>query len=169
MYIEFPDLDFQLVIAIYPWEKNWSCLFMKTLCSPLKLYWQMAPTLTTVSVFKHSELFKYTFKPWADCKKKPSIVKETTVALKWKAPFTSLSHLTETAVKLCAFETHISQKQRESSWIETSLNPLSANSNQKQFSPNNIHTLSRGMVMRINKMITKGKMPWSFIKINSLK
>ena len=47
----------------------------------------MAPTLTTVSVFKDSELFKYTLKPWADCKKKkPSIVKETTVALKWKAP-----------------------------------------------------------------------------------
>ena len=39
------------------------------------------------------------------------------------------------------------------------LNPLSANSDQKQFSPNNIHTLSRDKVMRINKMITKGKMP----------
>ena len=32
---------------------------------------------------------------------------------------------------------------------------LSANSDQKQFSPNNIHTLSRDKVMRINKMITK--------------
>ena len=39
------------------------------------------------------------------------------------------------------------------------INPLSANSDQKQFSPNNIHTLSRDKVMRINKMITKGKMP----------
>ena len=29
---------------------------------------------------------------------------------------------------------------------------------QKQFSPNNIHTLSRDKVTRINKMITKGKM-----------
>ena len=39
------------------------------------------------------------------------------------------------------------------------INPLSANSDQKQFSPNNTHTLSRDKVMRINKMITKGKMP----------
>ena len=48
------------------------------------------------------------------------------------------------------------------------LNPLSANSDQKQFSPNNIHTLSRDKVMRINKMITKGKMPWSFIKFSQV-
>ena len=47
-------------------------------------------------------------------------------------------------------------------------NPLSANSDQKQFSPNNIHTLSRDKVMRINKMISKGKMPWSFIKFSQL-
>ena len=38
-------------------------------------------------------------------------------------------------------------------------NPLSANSDQKQFSPNNIHTLSRDKVMRINKMITIEKIP----------
>ena len=38
-------------------------------------------------------------------------------------------------------------------------NPLSANSDQKQFSPNNIHTLSRNKVMRINKMITIEKIP----------
>ena len=38
-------------------------------------------------------------------------------------------------------------------------NPLSAKSDQHQFSPNNIHTLSRDKVMRINKMITKDKMP----------
>ena len=49
-----------------------------------------------------------------------------------------------------------------------SINPLSANSDQKQFSPNNIHTLSRDKVMRINKMITKGKMPWSFIKFSQV-
>ena len=73
--------------------------------------------------------------------------------------FARFSRLTETAVKLCAFETRISQNQRESSSTETSLNPLSANSDKKQFSPNNIHKLSRGMVMRSNKMITKGKMP----------
>ena len=34
------------------------------------------------------------------------------------------------------------------------INPLSPNSDQHQFSPNNIHTLSRDWVMRINKMIT---------------
>ena len=33
------------------------------------------------------------------------------------------------------------------------------NSDQQQFSPNNIYTLSTDKVMRINKMITKGKMP----------
>ena len=48
------------------------------------------------------------------------------------------------------------------------INPLSANSDQKQFSPNNTHTLSRDKVMRINKMITKGKMPWSFIKFSQV-
>ena len=121
----------------------------------------MAPTLTTVSVFKHSELFKYTFKPLADCKKKKTLnSKRNNRSFKVKSTaFASFSRLTETAVKLCAFETHISQNQRESSSTETSLNPLSANSDKKQFSPNNIHTLSRGMVMRSNKMITKGKMP----------
>ena len=130
----------------------------------------MAPTLTTVSVFKHSELFKYTFKPLADCKKKKTLNgKRNNRSFKVKSTaFASFSRLTETAVKLCAFETHISQNQRESSSTETSLNPLSANSDKKQFSPNNIHTLSRGMVMRINKMITKGKMPWSFIKFSQV-
>ena len=39
------------------------------------------------------------------------------------------------------------------------LNPLSPNSDQHQFSPDNIRTLSRDTVMRINKMITKEKMP----------
>ena len=38
------------------------------------------------------------------------------------------------------------------------INPLSPNSDQHQFSPNNIHMLPRGMVMRVNKMITKEKM-----------
>ena len=52
-------------------------------------------------------------------------------------------------------------------WI-TQLNPLSANSDQQQFSPNNIHTLSRNKVMRINEMITKEKMPRSFIKFSQL-
>ena len=38
------------------------------------------------------------------------------------------------------------------------MNPLSPNSDQHQFSPNNIHMLSREMVMRIYQMITKEKM-----------
>ena len=48
------------------------------------------------------------------------------------------------------------------------VNSISPNSDQYQFSPNNIHTLSRGMVMRINKMITKEKMPRSFIKFSQV-
>ena len=43
-------------------------------------------------------------------------------------------------------------------------NPSRPNGDQHQFPPNNIHTLSREKVMRIAKMITKEKMPWSFIK-----
>ena len=38
------------------------------------------------------------------------------------------------------------------------LNPLSPNTDNHQFSRNNIHMLPREMVMRINKMITKEKM-----------
>ena len=37
------------------------------------------------------------------------------------------------------------------------LNPLSPNSDQHQFSPNDIHTMSRAKSRRINKMITKRK------------
>ena len=47
-------------------------------------------------------------------------------------------------------------------------NPLSPNSDQQQFSPNNIHTLSRDKVMRINKMIIIEKIPWSFLKFSQL-
>ena len=46
--------------------------------------------------------------------------------------------------------------------------PLSLNSDQHQFSPNDIHTLAREMVMRSNKMLTKEKIPWSFIKFSQL-
>jgi len=42
---------------------------------------------------------------------------------------------------------------------QLSLNPLSPSSDQHQFSPNDIHTLSRDWLMRINKMVTKDKMP----------
>ena len=38
------------------------------------------------------------------------------------------------------------------------VNPLSPNSNGQQCSPNDVHTLLKDKVMRINKMITKGKM-----------
>ena len=38
------------------------------------------------------------------------------------------------------------------------LNPLSPNSDQHQFSPNNIYMLLIEMVMRVYKMITEGKM-----------
>ena len=43
--------------------------------------------------------------------------------------------------------------------VTATFNPLSANSDQQQFSPNNIHTLSRDKVMRINKMIITEKIP----------
>ena len=39
------------------------------------------------------------------------------------------------------------------------ISPLSPNRDQHQFSPDNIRTLSRDTVMRIDKMITKEKMP----------
>ena len=48
------------------------------------------------------------------------------------------------------------------------INPLSPNSDQHQFSPNNIHTLSRNKVMRINEIITEEKMPRLFIKVSQL-
>ena len=38
--------------------------------------------------------------------------------------------------------------------IFEAFNPLSSNSDQQQFSPNDIHTLSLDEVMRINKVIT---------------
>ena len=40
----------------------------------------------------------------------------------------------------------------------TMFNPLSTNGDQHQFSPDDVHTLSRDMVMRIDKMITKVKL-----------
>ena len=55
-------------------------------------------------------------------------------------------------------ESTVKSVKRYSSLIDR-VNPLSANSDQQQFSSNNIHTLSRNRVMRINEMITKEKMP----------
>ena len=46
------------------------------------------------------------------------------------------------------------------------INLLSPNSDQYQTSPRNINISSREKVMRINKMITKGKLLyWSFLQI----
>ena len=61
---------------------------------------------------------------------------------------------------LCAMEDNTGK--------ENTLNPLSPNSDQQQFSPNNVHTLSKDKVVRIQKMITKEKMPWCFIKFSQL-
>ena len=53
-------------------------------------------------------------------------------------------------------------------WSGVRIDPLSPNSDQQQFSPNDVYTLSRDKVTRINKMMTKEKMPWSFIKFPQL-
>ena len=53
-------------------------------------------------------------------------------------------------------------------FLNSIINPLSPNSDQHQFSPNNIHMLPREMVARINQMITKKKMLRSFIKLSQL-
>ena len=57
---------------------------------------------------------------------------------------------------------HLSEKnwQNQLGHQETfAINLLSPNSDQHQFSPDNIHMLPREIVMRVNKMITKEKMP----------
>ena len=50
----------------------------------------------------------------------------------------------------------------------SAINLLSPNSDQHQFSPDNIHMLPREIVMRVNKMITKEKMLWSVNKLSQL-
>ena len=42
--------------------------------------------------------------------------------------------------------------------VMAQFNPLSPNTDQHQFSPNDIHTKARDKVMRIDKMITSEKM-----------
>ena len=54
------------------------------------------------------------------------------------------------------------------SCMTTSLNPLGPKSDQHQFSPNNISRSSRVKVMRITKLITKGRMLWSWTKFSQL-
>ena len=50
-------------------------------------------------------------------------------------------------------------------------NPLSPNSDQRQFSPNNIHRLSSATSMRINQMITRRKISdlYQFLPTNSVR
>ena len=45
--------------------------------------------------------------------------------------------------------------------VDDLVNPLGPTSDQHQFSPNNISRSSRVKVMRITKLITKGRMLWS--------
>ena len=53
-------------------------------------------------------------------------------------------------------------------FLKVFLNPLSTNSAQNQFSPNNIHMLPRAVVMKVNKIISKEKMLWSIIKLSQV-
>ena len=62
----------------------------------------------------------------------------------------------------------MSTKLMSDHWASWLINPLSSNSDQQQFSPNNIHALSRDKVMRINKMIIIEKIPWCLIKFSQL-
>ena len=50
------------------------------------------------------------------------------------------------------------QEKQNFGMINQADNPLSLDSDQYQFSPDNIHMLLREMIMRGNKMITKEKM-----------
>ena len=50
--------------------------------------------------------------------------------------------------------------------VMVTINPLSPNSDQHQFSPNNIHTMSRDQVMRSNKVITQETTLSSFINFS---
>ena len=52
--------------------------------------------------------------------------------------------------------------------MTTSLNPLGPKSDQHQFSPNNISRSSRVKVMRITKLMTKGKILGSETKFSQL-
>ena len=61
--------------------------------------------------------------------------------------------------KLPGWRTRYALGQDKQKAYIINFNPLSTNSDQQQFSPNNIHTLSRDEVMRINQMITREKMP----------
>ena len=72
----------------------------------------MAPTLTTVSVFNTQNFLSTPSNRERIVKKKNFNSKRNNRSFKVKSTaFASFSRLTETAVKLCAFETHISQNR----------------------------------------------------------
>ena len=57
----------------------------------------------------------------------------------------------------CANAKHISGMKICQSWIFHTINPLSANSDQDKFSPNNIHTLSTEKLWQLIKWSPKKK------------
>ena len=90
------------------------------------------------------------------CEKIPHLIfvnflKENKLSKNWPGPYQG------TWLKLCIKP------------LSPSINPSSPNSDQHQFSPNNIHMLPREMVMRVNEMITKEKMLKSVIKLSQLR
>jgi len=105
--------------------------------------WRVLPGVIYGKLFSSNEDLSFWFIVWLDAQSR-KLAKSTAVLLKIKGPSS----------------THRPQGPKNASYVHPSvdsINPLSPNSNQHQFSPNNIHTLSRDTVMRINKVITKGK------------
>ena len=90
--------------------------------------WRVLPGVIYRKLFSSKEDLSFWFIVWLDAQSR-KLAKSTAVLLKIKGPSS----------------THRPQA------------PKNANSNQLQFSPNDIHTLSRDTVMRIDKMITRGK------------
>ena len=90
--------------------------------------WRVLPGVVYGKLISSNEDLSFWFIVWLDAQS-GKLTKSTAVLLKIKGP---------------------SSTQRPQA-------PKNANSNQLQFSPNDIHTLSRDTVMRINKMITRGK------------
>ena len=116
-------------------------------------------TATTVLVCEQ-EPYPVWFSWW--CKSYPVHVVDISLDMQWRG--TNVHKRLDARAELLFWLLNPLRPPMPSpSWL---LNPLSRNSDQHQFSPNDIHTLSRSMVMRITKMITKVKMPWTFIKFS---
>ena len=77
-----------------------------------------------------------------------SVLSECFAGLPWFTLFSFSDFLTSKNIFICL----IGQLRRDL------INPLSANGDQHQFSPNNFHTLSSYTVMTIDKVITNVKM-----------